>query len=114
MERKENTKIILDYCQANGKSCPAAEYAASYSTEGTEAGDWYLPALAELKAIGEITYILDTSLSKIGGTLLPNTPQWSSTEKSSTGAWGSYFEDNMSSYGKVSCFFCSSCAGFLR
>lgn len=52
---KENTKIIIDYCKANGKSCPAAEYAYSYSTEGTKPGDWYLPALGELVLLTSYT-----------------------------------------------------------
>lgn len=41
---KRNTQIIVDYCKAMGKSCPAAEYAYSYVTSGTKPGDWFLPA----------------------------------------------------------------------
>ena len=62
---KENTKIILDYCKANGKSCPAAEYAASYSTEGTKAGDWYLPAYGEAYHLFRYSSVYKISLSRI-------------------------------------------------
>ena len=48
---KKNTQIVLEYCKANGKSCPAFEYVNSYTTEGTKAGDWYIPAMGELNAI---------------------------------------------------------------
>lgn len=71
---KENTKIIIDYCKANGKSCPAAEYAYSYSTEGTKPGDWYLPSMGELSVIASLL----PELKKI--TNLPDFYYWSSTE----------------------------------
>ena len=63
---KENTKIILDYCKANGKSCPAAEYAAGYSTEGTKAGDWYLPASGEGFFIWENSAVFKEVLGRVG------------------------------------------------
>ena len=48
---KKNTKAIYDYCKANNKSCPAVEYAYTYKTEGTQAGDWYLPSAVELRTL---------------------------------------------------------------
>ena len=47
---KNNTRLVLEYCKTRGKSCPAFEYVNSYKTEGTLAGDWYLPAMGELNA----------------------------------------------------------------
>lgn len=71
---KENTQIIIDYCQKRGKSCPAAEYTYSYSTEGTKPGDWYLPSMGELSVIASLL----PELKKI--TNLPDFYYWSSTE----------------------------------
>ena len=76
---KENTKIILDYCKANGKSCPAAEYAASYSTEGTKAGDWYLPAVAEAASIYQNAPVLKESAKRMGKSLFSIYNYWTST-----------------------------------
>ncbi len=64
---KSNTKKIIDYCRANSKSCPAAEKAYSYSTTGTKAGDWYLPASAEIIAIANVSGRLNDTLKKIKG-----------------------------------------------
>ena len=85
---KENTKIILDYCKANGKSCPAAEYAASYSTEGTKAGDWYLPAYGEAYHLFRYSSVYKISLSRIGESFF-NFPDFrsTSTESSSNQFW---------------------------
>ena len=79
---KENTKIIIDYCKSNGKSCPAAEYAYSYSTEGTKAGDWYLPAAGEL-------YLLVSSWNLINQNIgeLPSGTSLSSTDFFSAYIW---------------------------
>ena len=98
---KENTKTIVNYCKANSKSCPAAEYANNYTTEGTKAGDWYLPALGELKVIADRLYNKD-----INGTINVNLERlgkeevdtyfcglWSSTEINSYAA-GALYNDN--------------------
>ena len=88
---KNNTKVVLEYCKTNGKSCPAFEYVNSYKTEGTQAGDWYLPAMGELNAIYDNRDVLNIALGKIGGRELWNT-YWSSTECSGD-AWGLNFSD---------------------
>ena len=93
---KNNTRVVLEYCKANGKSCPAFEYVNSYKTEGTIAGDWYLPALGELNAIYGNKDVLNIALGKIGGTKLKADWYWSSSESSDYGAWGLYFD-----YGSV-------------
>ncbi len=88
---KNNTRVVLEYCKANGKSCPAFEYVNSYKTEGTKAGDWYLPAYGELNAISGNKNVLNIALGKIGGTKLATTWYWSSSEASNGNAWFLYF-----------------------
>ena len=78
---KKNTQIMLEYCKANGKRCPAFEYVNSYKTEGTKAGDWYLPALGELYAIYGNMGVLNVGLAKAGGTRIAPTDHWSSTKR---------------------------------
>ena len=84
---KNNTRVVLEYCKANGKSCPAFEYVNSYKTEGTIAGDWYLPAFGELNAIYGNKDVLNIALGKIGGTKLETNYYWSSSESSDYTAW---------------------------
>ncbi len=88
---KNNTKVVLEYCKANGKSCPAFEYVNSYKTEGTQAGDWYLPALGELNAIYNSKHELNIALGKVGGSELSTNYYWSSSEYSSDSAWPLWF-----------------------
>lgn len=64
---KNNTKTIVDYCKANEKSCPAAEYVSSYVTRGTKAGDWHLPALGELRSIYNYKKTLNPVLKSLSG-----------------------------------------------
>ena len=91
---KKNTQIVLDYCKAKGKSCPAFEYVNSYITEGTKAGDWYLPAFGELNAIYGNKDVLNITLKKIGGVEL-DFWYWSSSEISDRNAWGLKFNDGV-------------------
>ncbi len=91
LDGKKNTSTILAYCKTKGKSCPAFEYVNSYKTEGTLAGDWYLPALGELNAIYGNMGVLNVALGKIGGTKLSSNHYWSSSEYSSDSAWPLYF-----------------------
>ena len=91
---KNNTKVVLEYCKTKGKSCPAFEYVNSYKTEGTQAGDWYLPAAGELNIIYGHMDVLNTALGKIGGTKLSTDFYWSSSELSNTHAWRQMFEYN--------------------
>ena len=85
---KNNTRVVLEYCKTNGKSCPAFEYVNSYKTEGTQAGDWYLPALGELNAIYGNKDVLNITLGKIGGTELISNLYLSSSEYDNGYAWG--------------------------
>ena len=87
LKGKKNTQIVLEYCSANGYSCPAFEYVNSYKTEGTQAGDWYLPAFGELDAIYGNRDALNITLGKIGGTKFSPDLYWSSSECSNRYAW---------------------------
>ena len=91
---KNNTRLVLEYCKTNGKSCPAFEYVNSYKTEGTIAGDWYLPAFGELNAIYGNKDVLNIALGKIGGTKLETGEDyWSSSVRSNDLAWKLSFGD---------------------
>ena len=90
----EEYLVVLEYCKTKGKSCPAFEYVNSYKTEGTQAGDWYLPAAGELNIIYGHMDVLNTALGKIGGTKLSTDFYWSSSELSNTHAWRQMFEYN--------------------
>ena len=96
---KNNTRVVLEYCKAKGESCPAFEYVNSYKTEGTQAGDWYLPALGELNAIYGNKDVLNITLGKIGGTKLGTNYYWSSSEYSGSSAWYLRFSGGYVGYG---------------
>ena len=89
---KSNTLILINASIANNYSFSAAEYAYNYTTAGTKAGDWYLPAGGELQAIYDNRSVLNESLSLAGGTQLYKTYYWSSSEHNDSGAWGLTFE----------------------
>lgn len=89
LDGKKNTSTVLAYCKTNGYSCPAFEYVNSHKTEGTKAGDWYLPAMGELYIIYNNRDVLNKALEKIGGTNLGTSSfYWSSSEYSNGYAWG--------------------------
>ncbi len=104
---KENTKIIIDYCKANGKSCPAAEYAYNYKTPGTKAGDWYLPSYGELEYLTMVAGVMDYALRTVGGTQFFGNPDWtfyySSTEvyRDPYAIWIVEFQDENYEFGKT-------------
>ena len=66
----------------------------SYKTEGTNAGDWYLPAMGELNAIYGNKGVLNIALGKIGGAMLSTDYYWSSCEYSYDKAWKLRFGDD--------------------
>ena len=70
---KKNTRVIYEYCKANGKSCPAVEYAYEYKTAGTNAGDWYLPSYVEMDKIETYSDTIDSAMSKINKKKLERT-----------------------------------------
>ena len=93
LDGKKNTSTILAYCKTKGKSCPAFEYVNSYKTEGTKAGDWYLPSTGELYAIYGNMGVLNVALGKIAATRLDRDFYWSSSEYSEDDAWYLWFSD---------------------
>ena len=101
LDGKKNTSTVLAYCKANGKSCPAFEYVNSYKTEGTKAGDWYLPSMGELYAISGNKGVLNVALGKIMATKLGANYYWSSSENSGTNAWIlNFYNGNVYNYDK--------------
>ncbi len=98
MDGKKNTSTILAYCKTKGKRCPAFEYVNSYKTEGTQAGDWYLPSMGELYAIYGNMGVLNVTLIKIVATRLVASYYWSSSEYSSTDAWNLRFSSGNVNY----------------
>ena len=102
---KNNTRLVLEYCKTNvRRACPAVEYVNSYKTEGTQAGDWYVPAMGELNAIYQNKDVLNMALGTIGGTELYN-QHWSSSESPSGIVWNQDFYDgvviNRAEYAKL-------------
>ena len=93
LDGKKNTSTILAYCKTKGKSCPAFEYVNSYKTEGTKAGDWYLPSMGELYAIYGNMSVLNAALGKIAATELTTSWYWSSSENSNYSAWDLSFSN---------------------
>ena len=82
---------------------PAAWAAHEYSTEGTNAGDWCLPAAGIFTSIYNNQSTINTGFSRAGGTQFTAYPYtWSSSEFHSYGAWHSNFN---SSYGLNNGFF---------
>ena len=90
---KENTKKIVAYCEPMSTKCPAAEYSFDFVTEGTNSGDWYLPALGELKAIYAKKEALNTQLSQLKGTIITPVAYYSSSEDTGRYAWGQNLGD---------------------
>ena len=81
---KSNTSIIIAHGDSKGYNTPAADYCYNYATEGTNKGDWYLPAGGELQLIYNNMSTLNNSLSKAGGTQLSSKYHWSSSEYGSS------------------------------
>lgn len=65
----------------------AAAIARSFSTPGTNAGQWYLPAFGELALVGQHKTEIASALQACSGAGLVGTPSWTSTECDETTAW---------------------------
>ena len=86
----ENSKKIM--AAGNKSTYPAVWAANEYSTEGTSAGDWCLPAAGIFTSYYNNQSVINTGFSRANGTQFTNsTYAWSSSERSSVGAWGSRF-----------------------
>ena len=87
---KENTTEALNICKTNiyNLKCPALEYVTSYKTEGTKAGDWYLPSAGEMNAIFLNKEILNTTLKNLQERPIQSSDSyWTSTLKNSAYNW---------------------------
>lgn len=83
---KSNTATLV----ALGANYKAATACSLYSTEGTNRGDWYLPAIGELAYIMPRFTVIQKSLAKLGNKALAlggNYYYWSSTEYDSDTAY---------------------------
>lgn len=83
---KSNTATLV----ALGADYKPATACSLYSTEGTNSGDWYLPAIGELAYIMPRFTVIQNSLTKLGNkalALVDNYYYWSSTEYDSDNAY---------------------------
>ena len=83
---KANTAEIKAY-DSDLSDFPAAKYAYEYKTTGTNAGDWYLPALGELNTASSNKDFLNYALSLVGKKDILTEWCWSSSEYSDLYAW---------------------------
>ena len=110
---KANTLAIVETFTSDTVDNNAAINCNSYSTDGTNAGDWYLPAAGELYSYvygGGTNYNkINTTMTTLGWTF-GDRYFWSSSEESISYAWLVYSDvGNVSSLTKnrnylVSCF----------
>ena len=83
-----NTDKIV--AQGNAGTYPAAWAARKYAPTTDTAGKWCLPAAGIMTNIYNNQDAIQTAISKVGGVSYPSCCNWSSSEYSNTGAWGSY------------------------
>ena len=94
----KNTKAMYE-ADKSGANYPAIKKVLTYSTEGTEQGQWYLPAAGELQAISTNKGTLNATLAKIGGTQLWG-DYWSSSEQNSGSSYYIEIGDDSSTTGR--------------
>ena len=97
VESCENSAII----RAHGDSSahPAVWAAYNYTTKGTKAGDWCLPAAGIFTSYYNNQRVINTGFSRAGGTKFTNsTKAWSSSEHHFD-YYGTWFSSFTSSYG---------------
>lgn len=82
-----NTAAIMAYSELNSINYPAAEFCTRYRTEGTTAGDWFLPSYDDLVNIFKIKGYVNGSLQLLGKQTISNSYYWSSTENSASSSW---------------------------
>ena len=120
MDGMIHTKDILRRKDYDPDNFVAVEYCNNYSTEGTNPGDWYMPAIGECLKIAQNILIINMSLSKAGldtfdlssslwsssmGCILGDPYAWSC--KVSSGHCRSY------GYGKVYSYCVCPCLAFI-
>ena len=94
----KNTKAMYE-ADKSGVNYPAIKKVLTYSTTGTEQGQWYLPAAGELQAISTNKDTLNTTLAKIGGTQMSDS-YWSSSEQNSGSSYYIIIGNNSSTIGR--------------
>ena len=94
----KNTKAMYE-ADKSGVNYPAIKKVLTYSTTGTEQGQWYLPAAGELQAISINKDILNTTLAKIGGTQMSGN-YWSSSEQNDVTGYYINIGNNSSTTGR--------------
>ena len=94
----KNTKAMYE-ADKSGVNYPAIKKVLTYSTTGTEQGQWYLPAAGELQAISTNKDTLNTTLAKIGGTQMSGN-YWSSSEQNSGSSYYIGIGSNSSTTGR--------------
>ena len=69
---KENTNKVWKACQSYPyePDCLGVDYVNSYKTEGTTAGDWYVPSAGEMNTIYLNKEVLNTTLNNVGASSL--------------------------------------------
>ena len=86
----ENTAVIT--AAGTSSTYPAAWAAHEYKIEGTNAGDWCLPAAGIMTSIKNNMSTIDNGFNLAGGAQIETSSDyWSSTEVDSGYAWASYF-----------------------
>ncbi len=110
---KDNTaKIVAHFGEDVDTTLHAGVFCHKYTTEGTNAGDWYLPAAGELYSYvyGNYSKLLDTWKNKLAWDTSFSYDFWSSSEYNSKRAWyvgsdnGGMYNGNKSNTRSVSCF----------
>ena len=94
---KENTNKALKACQSDpyGLDCSALEYVNSYKSEGTKAGDWYIPSAGEMNTIYLNREVLNITLNNMGAYPLQSSDDYlTSTLKKEASIWVVKFSPN--------------------
>ena len=97
------TNTVIITAAGDKSKYPAAWAAKEYSTEGTKAGDWCLPAGGIMTSIKNNMSVINAGFILTGGTQIRTSSYyWSSSENVSYTAWCSYFSDDYGLYSNYS------------
>ncbi len=82
---KDNTRLILEAADKQGKKAEAAAYCANYAFDGVKAGEAFLANKEEAEKISRNFSLLRKKLKNVG--IKISNLQWSSSEATSMYAW---------------------------
>ena len=89
------SNTILITAAGDKSTYPAAWAAHEYKTEGTNAGDWCLPAAGIMTNIKSNILAINNGMTLVGGTSIETTSYyWSSSEQDDNYAWCSDFNSD--------------------